>query len=106
MLGLVVTSSIAHAHGGMAGPDDLGPPLFTSAALAFVCYWVVVLWPASKRKASDDAPTGSRIPVEEVGRPTKRSSKRAAPKRTSELRKIEGNRGRSRSESGRKVSDV
>lgn len=51
---------IAHAHGGMAEPNELGPPLLTSAALGFACYWLVVLWPSSKRK--DDAPptTGKR----------------------------------------------
>jgi len=60
-LSLVATVSIAHAHGGMAGPDDLGPPLFTSAALAFICYWIVILWPTSKRNGSDEAPIEFRI---------------------------------------------
>jgi len=50
---LMVMASSAHAHGGMASADDLGPPLFTSAALAFVCYWLVILWPKSKRNNSD-----------------------------------------------------
>ncbi len=40
---------LAHAHGGLAGPNEVGPPIMTSIALAFVCYWVVILWPASKR---------------------------------------------------------
>lgn len=105
-LSLVATVSVVHAHGGMAGPDDLGPPLFTSAALAFVCYWVVILWPASKRKHSGDAPTGSRMPVDEDRRLAGRTSKRVAPRQTSQLRKVEGNRVRSRSGSGRKASDV
>jgi hypothetical protein len=52
---LMGTAAIAHAHGGMAGPDELGPPLFTSVALGFVCYWLVILWPSSKPK--DNAPT-------------------------------------------------
>ncbi len=49
---------IAHAHGGMAGPDEIGPPLLTSAALGFACYWLVILWPSSKRK--DNAPPSSK----------------------------------------------
>jgi hypothetical protein len=53
-LGMFASASIAHAHGGMAGPDEIGPPLFTSVALGFVCYWLVILWPSSKSK--DDAP--------------------------------------------------
>ena len=105
-LSLAVVSSMAHAHGGMAGPDDLGPPLFTSGALALVCYWVVVLWPASKRKASGDDPGGRGMTVEEERPLARRSGRRAVPRRASDLRKIEGNRARKPSESGRKVSDV
>jgi hypothetical protein len=55
LLFLNATAAPAHAHGGMAGPDELGPPLFTSAALGFVCYWVVVLWPKSKPKNPDSS---------------------------------------------------
>lgn len=91
-LGLCIMSSLAHAHGGMASADDLGPPLFTSGALAFLCYWVVVLWPASRRKASGDNPGGKEIPEEGQRRTARRSGTRVAPRRASELRKIEGNR--------------
>ncbi len=101
---VIVMSSIAHAHGGMAGPDDLGPPLFTSAALAFVCYWVVLLWPASKRKRSDHGPNGTKMPINEQRRAVKRTYKRSAPKQASQLRKLDASR--TRSESGRKVSDA
>ena len=48
LIWLLASASIAHAHGGMAGPDEIGPPLFTSVALGFVCYWLVILWPSSK----------------------------------------------------------
>jgi len=43
------SASAAFAHGGMAGPDELGQPLALSAAIAFLCYWAVVLWPSRKR---------------------------------------------------------
>jgi hypothetical protein len=45
---LAGSASTAFAHGGMASPADLGRPLAASAAIAFVCYWAVVLWPAPK----------------------------------------------------------
>jgi hypothetical protein len=103
---LLTTASIAHAHGGMAGPDDLGPPLFTSAALAFVCYWVVILWPASKRKNSDDAPPGRKIPVGENRRHARQAQKTVAPRQTAQLRKVESSRARRGAGAGRKASDV
>jgi hypothetical protein len=46
------SASMAFAHGGMAGPDELGRPLAASAALAFICYWAVVLWPSSRKDES------------------------------------------------------
>ena len=36
----------AHAHGGIAGPDDLGPPVVTSAVLGLAGYWLMMLWPS------------------------------------------------------------
>lgn len=44
------TASAAYAHGGIAGPDELGPPVITSAALGILCYWVVVMWPSRKQR--------------------------------------------------------
>jgi hypothetical protein len=41
-----LSGGVAYAHGGIAGPDELGPPVITSAALGILCYWVVVLWPS------------------------------------------------------------
>ena len=49
LVSVASSASIAFAHGGMASPGELGQPLALSAALAFGCYWVVVLWPSSKR---------------------------------------------------------
>jgi hypothetical protein len=56
-IALLASASIAHAHGGMAGPDEIGPPLFTSFALGFVCYWLVILWPSSRSKDDPRANT-------------------------------------------------
>lgn len=106
VLSLAATASMAHAHGGMAGPDELGPPLFTSAALAFVCYWAVILWPASKRKGSDDAPNGKKMRINEDRHLERRSTKRAVSRQISQMRKVENNRLRSGLGSGRKASDV
>jgi hypothetical protein len=38
----------AQAHGGMAGPDELGPPVFLSVALGIICYWIMILWPVRR----------------------------------------------------------
>ncbi|HKV53419.1 MAG TPA: hypothetical protein VJN94_02145 [Candidatus Binataceae bacterium] len=45
---LAITCSTAFAHGGIAGPDELGPPVITSAVLGIVGYWTVMLWPSRK----------------------------------------------------------
>jgi len=39
----------AYAHGGMAGPDELGPPVLTSAVLGIGGYWLMLLWPSRRR---------------------------------------------------------
>ncbi len=58
---MVATSATAaFAHGGMASPDELGQPLGASIALAFVCYWVVILWPS--RKSDSGQQTGRANP--------------------------------------------
>jgi hypothetical protein len=40
----------AHAHGGIAGPDELGPPVITSAVLGLGGYWLMQLWPSRGRR--------------------------------------------------------
>jgi hypothetical protein len=40
--------SSASAHGGIAGPDELGPPVITAAALGIGGYWTVMLWPSRR----------------------------------------------------------
>ncbi len=41
----------AYAHGVNAA--EMAPPFITAGVLAFVCYWLVVLWPASKGAETD-----------------------------------------------------
>jgi len=57
---------MAFAHGGMASPDELGQPLAISAAIAFVCYWAVVLWPSRTR--TDRAQANRRKPARKRSR--------------------------------------
>jgi hypothetical protein len=47
-LWLLASASMAHAHGGIAGPDELGPPVITSTMLGIACYWIVMLWPSRR----------------------------------------------------------
>src|ERR1700724_2236251 len=47
---MLASASAAHAHGGMAGPAEIAPPLLTSGALGFACYWLVMLWPSAKNR--------------------------------------------------------
>jgi hypothetical protein len=48
----------AHAHGGMAGPDELGPPLGLSVMIGLVSYWAITLWPTRPRDS--DRKNGNR----------------------------------------------
>ena len=47
-LWILSAASSAHAHGGIAGPDELGPPVIISTVLGIACYWTVVLWPSRR----------------------------------------------------------
>lgn len=40
--------ALTYAHGMTV--EELGAPIVTSGLLAFVCYWLVLLWPSSKKK--------------------------------------------------------
>jgi len=44
-----IFASRAYAHGGIAGPDELGPPVITSAVLGIGGYWLMLLWPSRRR---------------------------------------------------------
>jgi hypothetical protein len=50
LLWLGLTSTVAHAHGGIAGPDELGPPVITSVILGIACYYIVIFWPQRRRR--------------------------------------------------------
>jgi hypothetical protein len=99
----LVAPALAHAHG--MGPEEIGPPIVTSGLLGFAGYWVVMLWPSTKKK--DDQGIGVGEQNLYAPRIDSRSSKRSAHmKRRPRLRKIEGS-GRFGSDQNtrRKASD-
>ena len=49
LLWLLLATGVAHAHGGMAGPDELGPPVGMSVAIGLACYYIITLWPSGQR---------------------------------------------------------
>jgi len=104
---LTASVSTAHAHGGMAGPDELGPPLFTSAALAFVCYWLVILWPSSRNKNGTNPQSRRKTLPSHDRLDLSRPKKRVIQKRISQARKVANqHRLRNGSGLGRKTSDA
>jgi hypothetical protein len=87
---MLAWASTAHAHGGMAGPSELGPPLLTSGALGFACYWLVMLWPSPKNRRT--TPDGSNSKSNSSERLNEKSNgrKSARAKKMPHLKKIEG----------------
>jgi hypothetical protein len=63
---ILASASVGFAHGGMASADELGRPLGVSIALAFVCYWAVMLWPS--RKADNEQLKRGRRPPQSRNR--------------------------------------
>jgi len=57
---IAIFATPAFAHGGFAGPEELGRPLGVSAALAFICYWTVILWPSRRRDVGPSGNSGTR----------------------------------------------
>src|SRR5258705_11094247 len=89
MTSMLATASAAHAHGGMAGPAEIGPPLLTSGALGFVCYWLVMLWPSAKKRIETPDSTGTkRGKSARLNGPSK-TRKSSPMKQTSHLKKVE-----------------
>ena len=43
---LLATPSLGYAHG--MGLDEMAPPVMTAILLGLACYWLIVLWPASR----------------------------------------------------------
>jgi len=84
---MIVLPTLAHAHGAM-GPDELGPPLSTAGLLGFVSYWVVMLWPARKKKTNSQPMSNTQYhdTASPGGRPHKRKNPRV--KRIPHLRKV------------------
>jgi hypothetical protein len=101
---MIVLPALALAHGGM-GPDEVGPPIGTASLVGFVSYWVVMLWPSSKKKGgSQIGRDGEKISSLEDGRPRRRKIPRV--KRIPHLRKIEaGTQFSSDQSERRKASD-
>ncbi len=50
-IAVIVLGGKAYAHGGMAGPDELGPPMGMSIAIGLACYYLITLWPSHRRNA-------------------------------------------------------
>jgi hypothetical protein len=101
---MIALPALAHAHGAM-GPDELGPPLGTGCLLGLVSYWVVMLWPSSKKKTLNRAATTSGEPTVRI---TSRQHRRKMPrgKRVPHLRKVTtGPQFSSDQTERRKVSD-
>jgi hypothetical protein len=67
-MAFVLSASAAYAHGGMAGPEELGRPLGASVVLAFISYWTVILWPA--RKSRGEGPAAGPRPRKRLRRPS------------------------------------
>jgi hypothetical protein len=86
LVSMLASASAAHAHGGMAGPSELGPPLLTSGALGFACYWLVMLWPSSKSRRT--TPRDSEPKNGNGARSNGRKSARA--KQTPHLKMVDG----------------
>jgi len=85
---LLIIPTLALAHGGM-GPDEIGPPIMTSGLIGFACYWLVMLWPSSRK---GNTAVRSETPNQFTQPIRKRSRKHSAHgKRGPRLRKIEGN---------------
>ena len=63
---ILIGAGAAHAHGGMAGPDELGPPVGMSVGIGLACYYLITLWPSRRR--DDDSRKSS-------GKMTRRAAK-------------------------------
>jgi hypothetical protein len=105
LMSLIVLPALALAHGGM-GPDEVGPPIGTASLVGFVSYWVVMLWPSSKKKGGAQVgPNGQRTSASETVTYV-RTKKTPRVKRIPHLRKIEaGTQFSSDQSERRKASD-
>jgi hypothetical protein len=102
---VIMLPALAHAHGMTA--EELGTPIITSGLLGFVCYWLVMLWPSSKKRNDTEAGVGRQTTS---ATPTHRRHSHQHSirvKQAPRLRKIArgGQAGRDQN-SGRRASDV
>lgn len=80
----LVAPALAHAHGATSG-DELAPPLLTSGFLGFVSYWVVMLWPSSRR---NQTPQSGSNRQNEQGSQVRRPRKAGRAKRRGLLGRV------------------
>jgi hypothetical protein len=99
---MLASASAAHAHGGMAGPGELGPPLLTSGALGFACYWLVILWPSGKNRRITPHDSGPKNGSS--GRSSAQSSGRKSTrtKQTPHLKMVDNTMGADAGQSSRR----
>lgn len=64
--GLSLFPSPVYAHG--MNIAEIAPPVITAGILAFVCYWLVVLWPASKGVETDGRGSPETDPIIRIKR--------------------------------------
>ena len=64
--GLSLFPSPVYAHG--MNIAEIAPPVITAGILAFVCYWLVVLWPASKGVETDGRGSPETGPIIRIKR--------------------------------------
>ena len=102
---MLVLPALARAHSGM-GPDEIGPPLGTAGLIGFASYWVVMLWPSSRKKVdSQTGPNNQHRDAATTG-PRPRKKKNLRVKRIPHLRKVEtGAQFSSEQPARRKASD-
>lgn len=86
---MLASASAAHAHGGMAGPGELGPPLLTSGALGFACYWLVMLWPSAKNRRTTPDRSGAKNGGSERSNVQANGRKSARAKQTPHLKMVD-----------------
>jgi hypothetical protein len=55
---MLIGIGTAHAHGGMAGPDELGPPVGISVTIGLAAYFAITMWPA--RRSGSERESGGR----------------------------------------------
>lgn len=92
-LGLVILTTVmavpalAYAHG--MGGQEIGPPILTSGVLGFICYWLVMLWPASKKTDNTATRSGNRHPSATATQRERPRQYAVRVKQAPRLRKIE-----------------